>query len=233
MRSARPSTRRSQTMRVASGVTSRGARPVPPVVTTRFAAAAWVRSAPAIRPSSSGKVADSTAPMPAAWSRRQTAGPERSACSPRKHRSLMVSTTARVLGEKLEVTQTVYPGAGKTAPWGPKMRKWRGLCRTVHLAGSAHVRRRATFARSNRQNQQPMPHLETPPNSASPTPPPKVRTGRYGELDEHEIIHLLDALDDERSKARFRESVYISIIIWVAIGWFVLYGPQVIFHQPR
>jgi TonB family protein len=61
----------------------------------------------------------------------------------------------------------------------------------------------------------------------------KVRTNRYGVLEEHELIHLLDSLDDERSRARFRESVYISIIIWLAIGWFVLYGPQVIFHQPR
>jgi hypothetical protein len=78
-----------------------------------------------------------------------------------------------------------------------------------------------------------MPSLETPPNSA-PTPPPlKVRTSRYGELDEHELIHLLDSIDDEVSKARFRESVYISIIICMAIGWFILYGPQVIFHQPR
>jgi hypothetical protein len=60
-----------------------------------------------------------------------------------------------------------------------------------------------------------------------------VRTNRYGDLEEHELIYLLDALDDERARARFRESVYISIIIWLAIGWFVLYGPQVIFHQPR
>jgi TonB family protein len=60
-----------------------------------------------------------------------------------------------------------------------------------------------------------------------------VRTNRYGDLEEHELIHLLDALDDERARARFREAVYISIIIWLAIGWFVLYGPQVIFHQPR
>ena len=78
-----------------------------------------------------------------------------------------------------------------------------------------------------------MPSIEIPPNSAPPTPPVRVRTNRYGDLEEHELIHLLDALDDERSKARFRESVYISIIIWLAIGWFVLYGPQVIFHQPR
>jgi TonB family protein len=60
----------------------------------------------------------------------------------------------------------------------------------------------------------------------------KVRTGRFGELEEHELIHLIDTLDDERSRARFRESIYISIIIWLAIGWFLFYGPRVLFHQP-
>src|SRR5260370_14862015 len=78
-----------------------------------------------------------------------------------------------------------------------------------------------------------MPSLETPPNSAPPTQPIKVRTGRYGELEEHELIHLLDSLDDERSKARFRESIYISIIIYMGIVWFLFYGPRVLFHQPR
>jgi TonB family protein len=78
-----------------------------------------------------------------------------------------------------------------------------------------------------------MPSLETPPNTAPPNPPVKVRTGRYGEMEEHELIHLLDALDDERSKARFRESIYISILVYVAIGWFLFYGPRVLFHQPR
>ena len=78
-----------------------------------------------------------------------------------------------------------------------------------------------------------MPSIETPPNSAPPTQPVKVRTGRYGELEEHELIHLLDSLDDERSKARFRESIYISIIIYMGIVWFLFYGPRVLFHQPR
>jgi hypothetical protein len=63
--------------------------------------------------------------------------------------------------------------------------------------------------------------------------PVKVRTGRFGELEEHELIHLLDTLDDERSRARFRESVYISIIIWLALGWFLFYGPRVLFHVPQ
>ena len=63
--------------------------------------------------------------------------------------------------------------------------------------------------------------------------PLKLRTRRYGELEEHEIIHLLDSLDDERSRARFRESIYISIIIYLALAWFLFYGPRVLWHQPR
>ena len=65
------------------------------------------------------------------------------------------------------------------------------------------------------------------------TQPLKVRTHRYGELEEHEIIHLLDSFDDERSRARFRESIYISFIFYLAIAWFLFYGPRVLFHQPR
>jgi TonB family protein len=63
--------------------------------------------------------------------------------------------------------------------------------------------------------------------------PLKLRTGRFGDLEEHELIHLIDSLDDERSRARFRESVYISVIIWIVIGWFLFYGPRVLFHQPE
>ena len=78
-----------------------------------------------------------------------------------------------------------------------------------------------------------MPSLETPPSTAPPNPPVKVRTRRFGELEEHELIHLLDSLDDERSKARFRESIYISIFFYLAVAWFLFYGPRVLFHQPR
>ncbi|HEY4378775.1 MAG TPA: TonB family protein [Acidobacteriaceae bacterium] len=94
-----------------------------------------------------------------------------------------------------------------------------------------------------------MPILQVPPNPSrmpnrsneggDPDPsgdqgarPIKVRTGRFGELEEHELIHLIDSLDDERSRARFRESIYISVIIWLVIGWFLFYGPRVLFHQP-
>src|SRR6185437_1571909 len=62
--------------------------------------------------------------------------------------------------------------------------------------------------------------------------PEPIRTGRYADLETHELIHLLDSIDDERARARFRESVYISIIIWLAVAWFLFYGPHVLFHQP-
>ncbi len=79
----------------------------------------------------------------------------------------------------------------------------------------------------------PAPFLETPPNPAETPQPVKVRTSRFGELEEHELIHLLDTLDDERAKSRFRESIYISIFVYIIVAWFVFYGPRVLFHQPR
>jgi outer membrane biosynthesis protein TonB len=82
-----------------------------------------------------------------------------------------------------------------------------------------------------------MPTLVTPPNPAPPSPTDqsatKVRTSKFGELEEHELIHLLDTLDDERERARFRESIYISLFFWIAVAWFVVYGPRVLFHEPR
>ncbi|HEY5055808.1 MAG TPA: TonB family protein [Acidobacteriaceae bacterium] len=59
-----------------------------------------------------------------------------------------------------------------------------------------------------------------------------MSVGPHGEFAEHELIHLLDSIDDERAKARFREAVYISVIIWLAVAWFLFYGPRILFHQP-
>lgn len=63
--------------------------------------------------------------------------------------------------------------------------------------------------------------------------PLRIRTGRFGELDEHELVRLLDTLEDERARARFRESVYISIFIWMAIALTALFGPKYLWHAPR
>lgn len=63
--------------------------------------------------------------------------------------------------------------------------------------------------------------------------PLRVRTGRHGELEEHELVRLLDTLEDERARARFRESVYISVFIWMAIALVTLFGPRYLWHAPR
>ena len=52
-------------------------------------------------------------------------------------------------------------------------------------------------------------------------------------MDEHELIHLLDSIEDERARSRFRESIYISLFIWIAIAWVVLYGPRYLWHAPK
>lgn len=55
---------------------------------------------------------------------------------------------------------------------------------------------------------------------------------RYDNLEQHELVMLLDEVDDERSRARFRESVYISVIVWLLLGWVMVYGPRYLWHAP-
>ncbi len=85
-----------------------------------------------------------------------------------------------------------------------------------------------------------MPLTETPDNPSQTPPrepvqvaPLKVRAGRYGELEQHELLQMLDAIDDERARGRFREAIYISIFVYLALTWFLFYGPRVLFHQGK
>jgi hypothetical protein len=72
------------------------------------------------------------------------------------------------------------------------------------------------------------------PHDAGAVPVPvRIRTNRYGELEEHELIRLLDTIEDERARGRFRESIYISVFVWIAIAWVVFYGPRYLWHAPR
>ncbi len=71
-----------------------------------------------------------------------------------------------------------------------------------------------------------MPALETPPEEQSPESPQELISrrgggGRYRFFETHELITLLDEIDDERSRARFREAVYLALILWM--GLFLLY----------
>jgi len=70
------------------------------------------------------------------------------------------------------------------------------------------------------------------PHNPEGAKPIRIRTNRYGDLEEHELIRLLDTIEDERSRGRFRESIYISLFVWLAIAWVVLYGPRYLWHAP-
>ena len=75
-----------------------------------------------------------------------------------------------------------------------------------------------------------VPHSSSDNSSQMPF---RIRTGRYGELEEHELVKLLDSIEDERAKARFRESVYISVFIWLVVAWVAFYGPRYLWHAPK
>lgn len=76
-----------------------------------------------------------------------------------------------------------------------------------------------------------VPHL--PLEETTRPEPLRIRTGRYGELEEHELVKLLDSIEDERARSRFRESVYISVFVWLAIALLALFGPRYLWHAPR
>ena len=79
----------------------------------------------------------------------------------------------------------------------------------------------------------PLTFIPHTPEGAVGNQPVRIRTGRYGVLEEHELIRLLDTIEDERARSRFRESIYISVFVWIAIAGLVLFGPRYLWHAPR
>ncbi len=95
MSSASPGASRSMAARVASGVTSRGPNPVPPVVTTRAWVAASRRSASSIRSRSSGTTSRVTTSKPAPLRSVEATSPLSSVRVPCVTPSETVTTAAR------------------------------------------------------------------------------------------------------------------------------------------
>ena len=56
---------------------------------------------------------------------------------------------------------------------------------------------------------------------------------RYEELEPDELLHLIDRLEDERSRALRREGIWISVIAHLILFWFLFYGPKFRSHQPH
>jgi outer membrane biosynthesis protein TonB len=80
-----------------------------------------------------------------------------------------------------------------------------------------------------------MPLTEVP---TSPPDKPKLpftrrKRVRYEELDADELLHLIDRLEDERSRALRREGIWVSIIAHLFLFWFLFYGPKFRSHQPH
>jgi hypothetical protein len=71
------------------------------------------------------------------------------------------------------------------------------------------------------------------PNGQPAAVPFRIRTNRFGDLEEHELVRLLDTIEDERARGRFRESIYISVFVWLVVAWVIFYGPKYLWHAPK
>jgi TonB family protein len=80
---------------------------------------------------------------------------------------------------------------------------------------------------------------EVPTPPSAPTEPPSGprfrRRGsvRHEDLGADELLHLIDNLEDERSRARVREGIYISLLAHLVVFLFIQFGPRYILHQPK
>lgn len=80
-----------------------------------------------------------------------------------------------------------------------------------------------------------MPTTEVPtkPPGRPPEPLFRRKRSRYEEMEPDELLHLIDRLEDERSRARLREGIWISVIAHLVLFWFLFYGPKFLWHQPH
>jgi hypothetical protein len=80
-----------------------------------------------------------------------------------------------------------------------------------------------------------MPSTEVPtsPPGRPPEPISGRKRSRYDQLDPDELLHLIDRLEDERSRAIRREGMWISFIAHLLLFWFLFYGPKFRSHQPH
>ena len=71
-----------------------------------------------------------------------------------------------------------------------------------------------------------MPSTEVPtsPPERSPEPISKRKRSRYEELEPDELLHLIDRLEDERSRSRRREGIWVSFIAHLFLFWFLFYA---------
>jgi TonB family protein len=86
-----------------------------------------------------------------------------------------------------------------------------------------------------------MPTTETQPSAgqsgsaSSPPPPepPRSRRGRrrdYEGLEAYDLLHVIDDLEDDRSRALLREKIWIALLLHIAVFAYILFAPKYIYH---
>lgn len=80
-----------------------------------------------------------------------------------------------------------------------------------------------------------MPITETPPSSEQRQPEPALdgKRSRYEHYEAHELLQLIDELEDDRRWARLREGIWISIILHIVLFSLISWGPRYLLHMPR
>ncbi len=80
-----------------------------------------------------------------------------------------------------------------------------------------------------------MPITETPPSSEQRRSEPEFqgKHSRYGSYDTHELLQMIDELEDDRRWARLREGIWISLIAHMILFSLISWGPRYLLHMPR
>ena len=71
------------------------------------------------------------------------------------------------------------------------------------------------------------------PGLAPPEPPERSRrNGRrdYEGLEAYDLLHVIDDLEDERSRALLREKIWIALLLHIVIFAYIMLGPKYIYH---
>jgi TonB family protein len=80
-----------------------------------------------------------------------------------------------------------------------------------------------------------MPITERPPSSKERRSEAVLdgKRARYDSYETHELLQLIDELEDDRRWARLREGIWISIIAHIILFSLISWGPQYLLHMPR
>ena len=83
-----------------------------------------------------------------------------------------------------------------------------------------------------------MPITETQPSAGPSSEPPPIepprnrRGGRrdYEGLEAYDLLHVIDDLEDERSRALLREKIWIALLLHIVVFAYIMLGPKYLYH---